>query len=168
MLIPNFTTAGQLRRDQLLGRGQRLYFYSLSDSTRQVDRKTDRQAQEHTQIQMSYHSWSVERTSCLVRILVKTPRPECSSNPAYDSCMTKLEDLGFKSRQEQGAVVFSKTSRSALGFTQPPMTPALFLGVKRPEREAGICSAQVKHEWTNNSTPPYALTSTSPHFSIST
>jgi hypothetical protein len=173
MLIPTCPAIDQLRHDQLLGRGQRLVFLFLVKQHK-AGRQTDRQIGTGTRADMSYHCLSVECTLCLVRIPAKIPRPECSSNPAYDRRMTKLEDLGFKSRKGQDTVVFSKISWPALWFTKTPMTPANTL---HGGKAAGawswlICSAQVKHEWTNNSAPLYALmtcTGTSPsYFSIPT
>jgi hypothetical protein len=57
--------------------------------------------------------------------------------------------------------LFSTLSRSALGFTQPPIQRvpgALSPGVKRPGREADHsppASAEVKKMWVYTFTPPY-------------
>jgi hypothetical protein len=59
-----------------------------------------------------------------------------------------------------GIFLFTTESRTALGPIQPPIQRvlgALFLGVKRPEREADHSppsSAEVKNEWSYISTPP--------------
>jgi hypothetical protein len=48
--------------------------------------------------------------------------------------------LGFDSQQGLGIFLFTAVSRMALGPTQPPIQwvpGALYLGVKRPGREAG-------------------------------
>jgi hypothetical protein len=61
--------------------------------------------------------------------------------------------------------LFSKSSRPALGSTQPPMQwvlGALSPGVKRPEREADHSpptSAEIKRMWTYTSTTPYTFMS---------
>jgi hypothetical protein len=58
---------------------------------------------------------------------------------------------------------FSMSSRPVLGPTQLPIQwvpGALYLGVKRPGREADQsppASAEVKKIWINTSTPPYVL-----------
>jgi hypothetical protein len=63
-----------------------------------------------------------------------------------------MEDRGFESRWGLGIFLFTTTSRTALGPTQPPIQwvpGALSLGVKRPGREADHLppsSAEVK-EW---------------------
>jgi hypothetical protein len=60
-------------------------------------------------------------------------------------------------------ILFSTSSIPALGSTQPPIQRvpvALFLGVKRPEREADHSppiSAEVNKMWMYTSTPPHAL-----------
>jgi hypothetical protein len=69
--------------------------------------------------------------------------------------------LGFDFQQGQGIFLFTMVSRPALGPTQAPLQwapVALFLGVKRPGREADhpIC-AEVKREWSHICTPQYVL-----------
>jgi hypothetical protein len=58
--------------------------------------------------------------------------------------------LGFDSRRRLGMFLFTTASRTALGPTQPPIQGvpgALYLGVKRPGREADHCPpAEVKNE----------------------
>jgi hypothetical protein len=60
--------------------------------------------------------------------------------------------------------LFSKSSRLALGSTQPPIQwvpGALSARVKRPGREADHSpptSAEVNKMWIYTSTPPYAFT----------
>jgi hypothetical protein len=60
-------------------------------------------------------------------------------------------------------VLFSTSSRSALGPTQPPVQwvqGALSTGVKRQEREAdhsSPASAEVKKMWFYTSSPPHAF-----------
>jgi hypothetical protein len=60
-------------------------------------------------------------------------------------------------------VLFSKSSRPALGSTQPPIQyvpGALSPGVKRPGRESDHsppASAEIKKMWIYTSTPPYAF-----------
>jgi hypothetical protein len=69
----------------------------------------------------------------------------------YDAAWT-IGVLGFDSRRGLGIFLFTTTSRTALGPTQPPIQwipGALSLGVKRPVREADHSppsSAEVK-EW---------------------
>jgi hypothetical protein len=59
--------------------------------------------------------------------------------------------------------LFSKSSRPALGFTQPPIQwvpGALSSGLKQPGREAEHsppASAEVKKMWIYTYTPPYAF-----------
>jgi hypothetical protein len=68
--------------------------------------------------------------------------------------------LGFDSQWGLGIFLFSTTSRTALGPTQPPIQwvpGVLSLGVKRPGCEAGRSppsSAEVKNAWRCTSTPP--------------
>jgi hypothetical protein len=74
-----------------------------------------------------------------------------------------LDDQGVGVQVPIGSRIFSTTSRQALGPTQPPIKwvpGALFLGVKRPGREADHSpptSAEVKKTWLCTSTPPYAF-----------
>jgi hypothetical protein len=71
--------------------------------------------------------------------------------------------LGFDSRRRLGIFFLITASGTALGPTQPPIQwgpGALYLGVKRPGREAdhsSPCSAGVKNEWSYTSTPPIRL-----------
>jgi hypothetical protein len=71
--------------------------------------------------------------------------------------------LGFDSRRGLGIFLFTTVSRTALGPTQPPIQwvpGALFMGVKRPRREAHhSCppSAEVKNAWSYTSTPQYVF-----------
>jgi hypothetical protein len=59
--------------------------------------------------------------------------------------------------------LFSKSSRQALGFTQPPkrwVPGAYSPGVKRPGRDADHsppASAEVKKMWIHIAIPPYAF-----------
>jgi hypothetical protein len=72
--------------------------------------------------------------------------------------------LEFDSRPGLGIFLFTTASRTALGPTQPPLQwvpGALYLGVKRPVREADhspLSSAEVKNAWRYTSTPPYFFT----------
>jgi hypothetical protein len=71
--------------------------------------------------------------------------------------------LGFDSWQGLGTFLFTTTSRTALGPTQPPIQwvpGAPSLGVKWPGREADHSppsSAKVKNAWSYTSTPPIRL-----------
>jgi hypothetical protein len=71
--------------------------------------------------------------------------------------------LGFDSWRGLGIFLFSTVSRTDLGPTQPPIQwvpQALFLGIKRPGREADHSppsSADVKNAWSYTSTPPIRL-----------
>jgi hypothetical protein len=62
-----------------------------------------------------------------------------------------------------GNFLFTTASRTALGPTQPPIQwvpGALFLGVKRPGREADHSlpsSAEVKNAWNYTSIPQYVF-----------
>jgi hypothetical protein len=62
-----------------------------------------------------------------------------------------------------GIFLFTTTSRTSLGPTQPPIhlvQGALSLGIKRPGREADHSppsSAEVKNAWSYTSTPPVRL-----------
>jgi len=62
-----------------------------------------------------------------------------------------------------GIILSHTMSRPALGPTQPPIQwvrGALFLGVKRPGREADHSppsSAEVKNAWSYTSTPQYVF-----------
>jgi hypothetical protein len=80
-----------------------------------------------------------------------------SNNQSRDSsvgialgCRLVDRGLGFDSRRGLGIFLFTTASRTALGSTQPPIQwvpGAIFLGVKRPVREAGHSppsSAEVK------------------------
>ena len=71
-----------------------------------------------------------------------------------------LEDPGLKSRLRQQNLLFSETSRPAVG---PVLgTPGSFPGVKRPGREvdhSSLSSAKDKNEWSHTSTPVYTLMS---------
>jgi hypothetical protein len=70
---------------------------------------------------------------------------------------------GFDSRRGLGIFLFTTASTTALGPTQPPITwvpRALFLGVKRPGREADHSPHLVPRsnsDWSYNSTPQYAF-----------
>jgi hypothetical protein len=76
-----------------------------------------------------------------------------------------LDDQGSRVRFPAGAGNFSLhyLSRTALGPTLPPIQwvpGALFLGVKRPGREADYSppsSAEVKNAWSYTSTPQYVF-----------
>jgi hypothetical protein len=71
--------------------------------------------------------------------------------------------LGFDSRRRLGIFLFTAVSRTALGPTQSPIqwvTGALFLGVKRPWREADHSppsSAEVKITWSYTFIPKYVF-----------
>jgi hypothetical protein len=71
--------------------------------------------------------------------------------------------LGFECQRGLGIYLFTTTSRTALGPTQPPVQwvpGALSRGVKRPGREADHSppsSAEVKNAWSYTSTPPICL-----------
>jgi hypothetical protein len=70
---------------------------------------------------------------------------------------------GLDSRQGSGFFLFSIASRQALDPSQPliPCVPeALFLGIRRPQREADYSppsSAEVKKARSYTSTSPYVL-----------
>jgi hypothetical protein len=72
-----------------------------------------------------------------------------------------LDDRGFESWQGLGIFLFTTTSRTALGPTQPPIKwvlESLSLGVKRSGREADHSppsSADVKNAWSYTSVPQY-------------
>jgi hypothetical protein len=72
-------------------------------------------------------------------------------------------DDGFEPHQGIGNVLFTTASRPVLGPTHPPiqlMPRTLYLGVKRPGREADHSppsSAEVKNTWSYISTPPICL-----------
>jgi hypothetical protein len=76
-----------------------------------------------------------------------------------------LNDRGSRVRFPAGLGIFLFTtaSRTALGFTQPPIQwvpGVLSLGVKRPGREADHShpsSAEVKNAWSYTSTPQYVF-----------
>jgi hypothetical protein len=74
-----------------------------------------------------------------------------------------LDDEGDEVRVPIGSKNVSKSSRPALGSTQPPtqwVPGALSPGVKRPEHEAEHSpptSAKVKKMWMYTSTSPYAF-----------
>jgi hypothetical protein len=75
-----------------------------------------------------------------------------------------LDDRGVCVRVPVGLRIFPKSSRPALGFTQPHIqcVPGLFprVGVKQPEREGDhspLASAEVKKMWIYTSTAPYAF-----------
>jgi hypothetical protein len=77
-----------------------------------------------------------------------------------------LDDRGSRVRflaRAANIFFFTTVSRTALGPTQPPIQwvpGALFLGVKRPVREADHSpppSAEVKNAWSYTSTPPVRL-----------
>jgi hypothetical protein len=71
--------------------------------------------------------------------------------------------LGFESRRRLGIFLFTTTSLTALGPTQPPVQGvpgALSLGVKWPGREADhslLSSAEVKNAWSYTSIPQYVF-----------
>jgi hypothetical protein len=71
--------------------------------------------------------------------------------------------LGFDSWWGLGIFLFTTTSRTALGTTQPPIQwvpRALSVGVKRPGREADHSppsSAEVKNAWSYTCTPQIHL-----------
>jgi hypothetical protein len=72
-----------------------------------------------------------------------------------------LDDWGFEIQQGLGIFLFTTTSRSSLGLTQPPIQwvpGALSLGVKRLRGEADCLppsSTKVKNVWSYTSTPQY-------------
>jgi hypothetical protein len=75
-----------------------------------------------------------------------------------------LDDRGVVDRVPVvSRILFSTSSRPALGSTQPPtqwVPEALFPAVKRPRREAdnsSPASAEVKKMWIYTSTPSYAF-----------
>jgi hypothetical protein len=74
-----------------------------------------------------------------------------------------LDDRGVGVRVPVGSIIFSASSRPALGPTQPlieRVPGAIFPGVKRQECEADHStptSAKVKKMGTYTSTPPYAF-----------
>jgi hypothetical protein len=74
-----------------------------------------------------------------------------------------LDDQGVRVRVPVGPRMFSKSSRPALGSTQPPIqwVPGVFSsGVKRPGCEADHslpASAEVKKMWIYTSTTSYAF-----------
>jgi hypothetical protein len=74
-----------------------------------------------------------------------------------------LDERGVGVRVPVGSIIFSTSSRPALGSTQPPIQRipgTLSLGVKKPEREAdhsSPTSAEVKKMWIYTSIPPYAF-----------
>jgi hypothetical protein len=74
-----------------------------------------------------------------------------------------LDDRGVEVQVGWRIFLFSTSSRSDLGSTQPPiqwLTGALPPGVKRPGREADHsppASAEVKKMWIYTSTLPYAF-----------
>jgi hypothetical protein len=71
--------------------------------------------------------------------------------------------LGFDSRRGQGIFLFTITSRTALGTTQPPIhwvPEAISQGVKRPGHEADHSppsSDEVKNAWSYTSPPQYVF-----------
>jgi hypothetical protein len=71
--------------------------------------------------------------------------------------------LGFDSWQGLGILLFTTTSRMALGPTQPPIQwvpGALSLGIKQPGHEANHSppsSAEVENAWSHTSTPQYVF-----------
>jgi hypothetical protein len=69
-----------------------------------------------------------------------------------------LDDWEVGVRVPIGSRIFSKSSRPALGSTQPPIQ--WVPGVKRPceADPSPSTSAEVKQMWIYTSTPPYALT----------
>jgi hypothetical protein len=81
----------------------------------------------------------------------------------YYYCYYYYTPLLFDSRWELGIFLFTTVSRTALGPIQPPIQwvpRALFLGVKRPRREADHSppsSAEVKNAWSYTSTPQYVF-----------
>jgi hypothetical protein len=88
--------------------------------------------------------------------------------PQYSQCSQCSNDTTgwttvVRFRAGAGILLCATTSRSALGPTQPPIQwvpAALFLGVKRPERETDhspLSSAEVKHAWSYTSTSPHAF-----------
>jgi hypothetical protein len=74
-----------------------------------------------------------------------------------------LDDRVSKSRRRLGIFLFITVSRTALGYTQPPIqwvTGVLSLGVKRPGREGDHSppsSAEVKNAWSYTPTPQYTF-----------
>jgi hypothetical protein len=74
-----------------------------------------------------------------------------------------LDDRGVGVRVPVGSIIFSTSSRPALGSTQPPIQwvpGALSPGVERPGREAHQsppASAEVNNMRIYTSTPPYAF-----------
>jgi hypothetical protein len=74
-----------------------------------------------------------------------------------------LDDRGIGVRVLVGSRIFSKSSRQALGSTEPPIQwvpGTLSLGVKRQGHEANHSpptSADVKEMWSYTSTPPYVF-----------
>jgi hypothetical protein len=74
-----------------------------------------------------------------------------------------LDDRWFESRRGLGIFLFTTTTRTALGPTQPPIqwVPAsLSLGVKRPGSEADRPlppSGEVKNAWSYITTLPISL-----------
>jgi hypothetical protein len=74
-----------------------------------------------------------------------------------------LDDWGVRVQVSVESRISSKSSRPALGSTQPPIQwvpGALSLGVKWPGREADHSpptSAEVKKMWIYTSTPPYTF-----------
>jgi hypothetical protein len=77
--------------------------------------------------------------------------------------VTRIRDgrSGFRILAMAKYFFLSKTSRPAVGPTQPPTkwVPGIFPGVKRLGREIDITpsSAEVKNEWSYNSTLPIFL-----------
>ena len=77
--------------------------------------------------------------------------------------VTRIRDgrSGFRISAMAKDLFFSKTSRPAVGPTQPPTkwVPGIFPGVKRLGREIDITpsSAEVKNGWSYNSTLPIFL-----------
>jgi hypothetical protein len=71
--------------------------------------------------------------------------------------------LGFDSQRGLGIFLFTTTSRTVLGPTQPPIQwvpGVLSLGVKWRWREADHCpssSAEVKNDWSYTCTPSIRL-----------
>jgi hypothetical protein len=77
-------------------------------------------------------------------------------------CGLKTNEVGVRVPVGSRIVHFSRSSRPALGSTQPPVhwVPDSFSGVKRQGREAGHpfrTSAEVKKTWIYTSTPPYVF-----------
>jgi hypothetical protein len=74
-----------------------------------------------------------------------------------------LDDRGVGVRVPVGSRIFSKSSRPALGSTQPPIQwvrGTLSLWVRRSGREADHsppASAEIKKVWIHTSTLPYAF-----------